>query len=332
MEKKNFKLILLIVILFISLFLIAGCESREESQLENIGYNEDIETMNNKVDEFMREINNTSNIGNENNSTISNETSDSKSVVEEEEDDDFDFSGFEKHGKFSEGLCWVEVSDYTGVRRGYINREGEYVMPLTDEVKTLRNFEYGTAIISVKDEQLPSLYGGIAIINPEIEILGIIEDTCGSDVMYKYFNNGNILLGYPVAMGIPQAYYMYITKEQQLIRLTGDDNNVLTIDACEDYVDGWVYSGDEFNSNGMYGGCVRFIDEEGNCALYLGRSIEGRESNENYNQVYSASDFVDGKSNIIFQGKNYKRYTVTIDKQGNWLTEPVEVADDYRVR
>lgn len=248
----------------------------------------------------------------------------------EDEADEYDFSEYEEHGEFSEGLAWVTVSDYTGIRKGYINETGEFVIPLSEQYKTLRDFQYGTAVVTLKAEH--SYYGNIIVINKNGEELARIDETCGSDVRYKYLNNGNIVFGYPLGSGIAQDWYMYIASTSEMKQLNANDGNVILADECADYSEGLLYSGDEFTSMAANGSSVHFVDENGNLALYLGRSVKGKETNENYKAVLSASDFEDGKSNIIFLGQNNKRYVVTIDKTGNWLTEPKEVDNDYRVR
>ena len=310
MKKKILGLVLVFTVLGGLLFTLSGCGNTDESSSKKKSKDNDI------VSDVQE------------NNVVNNTNSSSKS--NQSDDDDFDFSAYESHGKFSDGLAWVKVSDYSGEKMGYINKNGEYVIPLSDKYKTLRDFENGTAVVTLKSER--SIYGNILVINTKGEELARIEDDCGSDVKYKSLNNGNILFGYPLSMSIAQDWYMYIAKTKTLINLSADNNNVVLTDKCADYVEGLLYSGDEFNSFAADGCSVRFLDEEGNCALYLGRSTEQRPSNENYKEVYSASDFKDGKSNIIFLGQNNKRYTVTVDKQGNWQNEPKEVDDQYKVR
>jgi len=141
------------------------------------------------------------------------------------------------------------------------------------------------------------------------------------------------VFGYPIGGGVAQDWYFYVSSTKEMKNLKGgadvgvENSNVILTEKCADYSEGMLYSGDEFASMAANGCSVRFLDENGELALYLGSL-----ANENYKAVYSATDFKDGKSDIIFLGQNSKRYTVTIDKTGKWLTEPKEVDNEFRVR
>lgn len=319
MKKTKFLSLALIIGMLGVLLILTGCGQEEETSRRKSKKEKDDTNNINAVENYEEGENNED-----------EEINSGKNEEEKEDDDGYDFSAYEEHGTFSEGLAWVTVSDYTGIRKGYINESGEFVIPLSEQYKTLRDFQYGTAVVTLKAEH--SYYGNVIVINKNGEELARIDETCGSDVRYKYLNNGNIVFGYPLATGIAQDWYMYIASTSEMKQLNSEDGNVILADKCADYSEGLLYSGDSFTSMAANGSSVHFVDENGNLALYLGRSIQGKETNENYKAVLSASDFKNGKSDIIFLGQNNESYVVTIDKIGNWLTEPKEVDNDYRVR
>ena len=171
-------------------------------------------------------------------------------------------------------------------------------------------------IVVYKD---PNWYYNISVVFYDKDGNEIDRITDAADALptVKYFNNGNIFIRYA------GERYMYINSSGGYLR----EAEVGLGEECGDYSEGLLYSGDCFGTSAAIGCYVIFFDEYGDVAMEL-----SRETGEYYKGVYSATDFKNGKSQIIFQGLDGKRYTVEIDTKGNWLGEPEKVDDEYRVR
>lgn len=241
-----------------------------------------------------------------------------------QENTDFDFSEYESHGDFHDGIAWVCKSDYSGIKYGYINTKGDYIIPLTQEIKECYDYQNEVFIV-IYESDVASNYGDIILYDKSGNELYKIEDSCAQKPFIKYFNNKNIYIAHPYYGVAAQESYMYEYKTGKLFHIDASCTD------SSDYYDGLLYLGDYKDpSNAMgyvKGRGVCFADSKGNIVLVL-----STDTNENYFSVFSASDFQDGKSNILFAGQNKKYYTVTIDKTGKWLNEPIEVDKNYKVR
>ena len=81
--------------------------------------------------------------------TTNNETSTNSSVTSDyqqstENQETVDLSEYEEYGSFKgedyeNQIAWVIKSDYNGRRYGYINRKGEFVIPLSSDIRYLTN-------------------------------------------------------------------------------------------------------------------------------------------------------------------------------------------------
>ncbi len=267
-----------------------------------------------------------------------NEDDDSKSVLNQSNKTknkvkiDFDFSEYESHGEFGEdGIAWVTVSDYSGIKKGYIRSNGEWVIPLTDKIRTCRDYEDGIVAVTYNpiDKNTGEMYtrinyGEVKIFDTSGTELASIPQNgqigYGGDWSTKVFNNGNMLLENPY-----YDRYFYVRSTGEFFEMGEDkngNNNNVNISECGDYSDGYLFA--VKGSNLTAGGArIWFVDEYGQTAL-----ICSNDQNSSYKNVYEALDFKNGKSTVLFQGQNLKYYTVTIDKQGNWLDEPIEL-DGY---
>ena len=61
---------------------------------------------------------------------------------------------------------------------------------------------------------------------------------------------------------------------------------------------------------------IIYLDENGDEALKI-----TTKSNKSYAEIIEASDFFDGEATLLFRGKDGNKYTVTIDKTGEWLDD-----------
>lgn len=225
-----------------------------------------------------------------------------------------DLSEYTEHGKFGEdGIMWVKKSDYTGVKYGYMNFNGEYIIPLTEEIVEPGNYncgfvavvndnssiKKGCSFFDAKGKCLFSYYSwdfeGITHISDEIIIFSNIDfSSSGSAYDYKDF------------------IYWVKTDTFTDVSDTYDDKNYFSI--SEDLLR-IIYR----NRSVSYR--FEFYDMTGKLKLGI-----DEKSNENYKFVHYVDNFIDGKSTLWFVGQDKEFYSVTIDKNGNWLDEP-KVAD-----
>ncbi len=92
--------------------------------------------------------------------------------------DSLDLSQYTSWGSFgADGLMWVEKSDYTGKQFGYIDYQGNLVIPFSSEIVTPGDFEAGYAIVSYE-------YDGLGMGNG---IRGIMDTT--GEIKLKFDNH-----------------------------------------------------------------------------------------------------------------------------------------------
>ena len=238
-----------------------------------------------------------------------------------------DLSQFSRHGNSTENTAmWVEKSDYTGTQYGCINTKGEWVVPLTSDIESVSNFDFSDAGLSIViwNGSQRAAFGGIA--EKYSDDFGVIYNMQG-EVMEKFelkgvlsewthLNNGNIYLTqvYPFGTG-NECCLMYCVSTNQFVEVS---NTAWQSLYKIKYSDGLmlVYS----NSYDTAG--ARYYDENGNCCIDL------ENSNEYYRTVHYADHFVDGQANVDFTGMDGRRYTVKINKRGEWITEPEVTYED----
>ena len=238
----------------------------------------------------------------------------------------FDFSEYSNHGIFTEdGIAWVCKENYYGKQFGYINKENEYIIPLSDQIvakngNSLSDYENGMVVVFTKDKKF-------SIYDTEGNVIISYSTDDYNNLSVKYLNNGNILLTRPNNT----KSYMYV-KSKNII--TEQETEPITSTVSE-YSEGLLYCGDLY---GVYDGItsynsrgVKFFDEEGELVLKL-PSGKNTEEDRAYDIVLQATDFKDGKSTILFIGQDKNWYTVEINKNGEWLGEPIQIEKDANIR
>lgn len=254
--------------------------------------------------------------GNKNNTVTNNE---SKNDVSESSlsnigsQSQVDLSEYDDYGSFfgddlNNQIAWVCKSDYNGRRYGYINSKGEFVIPLSTEIMTLtntsdilNNYQDGKVVVSTTNQE-------IIIYDTKGEVVTKYENAGGAHES-KNLSNGNILI---TGQGLYPDAYMYIASNNEIIKLPYTD----PITCQGNYSDGLLAC--EVEGKGII-----YLDEQGNEKLRIDTS-----DNSAYMAVLEGSSFENGKATITFQGRDYKKYEVNIDKNGEWLDEPILVDDD----
>ncbi len=230
------------------------------------------------------------------------------SSVDETQQDlyaNIDLSQYSEYGSLSDdGIMWVKKSGYDDVEYGYINSNGEYVVPLSNEMTLPHDFQNGFAVAEFGDQWQGTL---CKIYNPYGEVVAQFFRT-GLTIM-EHLNNGNIYLK---GVSVDDAFaaeenkaYMFCAESKKMVGMPYTTDYI-------DYSDGLMLVCSDYMEK-----TIKYFDSDGNCVLDL-------VTNSEYS-VYIATDFVNGKANIAFVGKDGKNYTVDIDKTGKWLTEPVAV-------
>ncbi len=237
-----------------------------------------------------------------------------------------DLSEYTEHGKFGEdGIMWVKKSDYTGVQYGYIDYNGNIIMPLTSEIEEVDDFNDGFSSIKYKKDFFG--FPKFSVINTAGKILFDYYTTAdiGERVLVV---NDNIVMAYNVAESIDiNAKFtntIYFSKTDTLINI--DKVNLCSIENAPIMVsDGLIRIATyEWKGVAYHSPCtVRFYDENGELVLKIDDN-----SNDNYEYIQYIENFIDGKTTLTFKGKNNKFYNVTINKQGEWLDEPIEVQEN----
>lgn len=241
--------------------------------------------------------------------------------------DSLDLSQYTSWGSFgADGLMWVEKSDYTGKQFGYIDYQGNLVIPFSSEIVTPGDFEAGYAIVSYE-------YDGLGMGNG---IRGIMDTT--GEIKLKFDNhatskcyrseNGNI-----VFVGINLMDDLYSSESKNYI-FCGKSGKTIEIPDGSPGLDGMYYSDgllrtyrtvwytDENNYN-AYKHVVTFYDENGEVALVVDSN-----SSPHFKNLTFVDDFIDGRAIITFVGQDGESYRVEIDKKGEWVGEPWQIDRD----
>ena len=221
-----------------------------------------------------------------------------------------DFSLYSDHGDFGDdGITWVEKSDYTGTKYGYIDRDGNFIMPLTDKIVKAENFHKGFAVIWYTCDLFSN--GDCAIINTKCEVVATFKHHA---ITKRYrFDNGNMYLGESTSAS------MFCASTCEFVTVPLID--VIDTSPSIGYNEGLLLTYGCYPSTSGEKG-VRYIDENGKIVLHL------EKTNQYYRAIRGASIFSNGKATVFFIGQDRKLYKVTIDKTGKWLDEPVSARDD----
>lgn len=225
-----------------------------------------------------------------------------------------DLSQYSSWGSFGlDGIMWVEKADYAGKQIGYIDYNGNEIVPLTDTIKRACDFYNGLAIVLYEEEVWNN--GMRGIINTQGEVVAKYENHAATK--YNHLNNGNIVFSSDIDIE-GKSYsggnaYMFVKATGDFVEVPVPAwQSIETID----YSDGLLL----IYSNYYVDPGAKYFDEEGNCVLDLDNS------SEYYKEVMFASDFVDGEATVNFVGMDRDWYTVKIDKSGAWKTEPVKIS------
>lgn len=235
---------------------------------------------------------------------------DNKKQEFETEETRVDFSIYNDHGSFGEeGITWVKKSDYSGVCYGYIDRDGNYIMPLTSKIVRAENFRKGLAVIWYTCDLMGN--GDCAIINTEGKVLATFEMHARTDRWH--LNNGNIYLG----LSTSASMFCVSTSEFVTVPLI----DTMKTSPSDGYHEGLLLTYGYYpKTNGEKG--VRYIDENGKIVLHL------EKTSSYYRSIRGASVFSGGKATVFFIGQDRELYKVTIDKTGKWLDEPVPAREE----
>lgn len=237
--------------------------------------------------------------------------------------DKLELAEYTEHGKFGEdGIMWVKKSDYSGIQYGYIDYNGNMIVSLTSDIAEVSDFKDGFAIIKHKKDYVgfPKFsvidkvgnilfdYYTTADIGERVTLVNkniiVVSNVCDSIDLknakitsYVFFSNTNKLVKIS-ELSLCSVEDAPISVSDGLIR-------VVTYDAKK----GTIYHRPN---------TIEYFDENGEVVLKIDNS-----SNENYEHIQYVENFVDGKAILTFEGKDENLYNVTIDKQGEWLDEPV---------
>ncbi|MBR3754127.1 MAG: hypothetical protein IKK49_03360 [Clostridia bacterium] len=234
-----------------------------------------------------------------------------------------DLSQYADYGEFGdEEVIWVKKEDYTGIQHGAIDKNGEFVIPLTSEIVGVHRMDFmnGFSIafmyLSEREEEryINEIKNFAVIYNDKGQLLKKFEFNIHSE--YEFLDNGNIYMRNVGPYGSHDYYdaFMFCAGSERFVEMPSD----CVHDRIGMYSDGLLC----INSGALTRQDIRYFDAEGNCILYL------NESNEYYKYIVSASDFNNGIASIVFKGFDDNAYRVEIDKTGKWLTEP-EITYNY---
>lgn len=237
-----------------------------------------------------------------------------------------DLSQYSAYGSSTENkVMWVEKSNYAGKMYGCINTNGEYIVPLTSEIKEISNYDFSpegfSVVIFNPSKRVDTAYGVEyerefgAIYNLKGEIVNKFELVGISS--WRYLNNGNIFFEnidpYGTLSHSSSNAYMFCIKTGELVEMpipAGQSSS--TIEYSDDLM--LIYSNYYKNPGAKY------YDHDGNCCIDLDNS------NEYYKEVMYADNFINGQANVNFIGLDGNWYKVKIDKKGEWITEPKQIS------
>ena len=237
-----------------------------------------------------------------------------------------DLSNYEESGEFTEdGIAWVYKEDYNGKGCGYINKKGEFVIPIQEDI-----LETDLDGLSINYDDY---HNGIVLIARNVEwgkYTITAYDTDGNEVSSMETENPYIRIQRFQDVKNPFIFLNgnnYIYSEVYIFDI---DTNKFKQIREKDY---WQF-GDNFGDGLLYcytkdisESSIIYLDENGDEALKI-----TTKSNESYAEIIEASDFFDGEATLLFRGKDGNKYTVTIDKTGEWLDEPIKHENAIRIR
>lgn len=214
-------------------------------------------------------------------------------------------SEYSDYGRFAEdGIMWVEKSDYSGTKYGYIDYKGNVIMPLGD-IAGVTGFSHGVAIIYYNLDAARN--GTAAIINTNGKVIG--EFSRFAATKYNFLNNGNIYFTDIVPDGGYDSSYMFCKSSEKFVKMPYPGKSSL---GEIDYSDGLLLV---FLDPG-----AKYFDAQGRCVIDLNNS------NQYYKSVKYAERFRNGVASVTFEGMDGNWYKVKINKRGEWINEPEEIS------
>lgn len=242
--------------------------------------------------------------------------------------DSLDLSQYDSYGSFGEdGLMWVEKSDYTGKQYGYIDYKGNIVIPFTSEIVEPGDFKHGYAIVSYEQDVMRN--GIYAVINTKGEAIFEFENH-GASLHYQSANGNIVLIDINL---IDDSYsspkdYILCSKTGKVVEIVEESCSFYTPRSMY-YSDGLLRTyrtdWDVPNNNNDVGyiEVVTFYDENGEFALRIDTN-----SSEYYKSLMYVDDFINGKADVYFWGLDSNYYKVQIDKNGEWVNDPVQISKE----
>ncbi len=224
--------------------------------------------------------------------------------------DKLDLSKYSGHGRFAEdGIMWVKMSDYTGTKYGYIDYNGNFIVPLSEEISGASNFYNGLAIVYFSESLR---YFGV-IINTKGESISFFEYYAVSK--WNYLNNGNI---YFTDVAVEGKYdydaCMFCKETGEFVVMPYPGRSSI---GSIDYSDGLLLV---YSKSGDYS-ITGYFDSQGNCVIDLNNS------NQYYKWVKYAERFRKGEATVTFVGLDEEWYKVKINKKGEWISEPEQISE-----
>lgn len=216
-----------------------------------------------------------------------------------------DLSQFSRYGSSTENnVMWVEKSDYTGTQYGCINTKGEYIIPLTSQIKEIRNFDFskeGFSVVTLEQrgQDYLGIYNTKGVLVKQIELAGALS--------WHFLNNGNIFFKES------NIAYMFCISTSNLVEMPMP---AWQSSSTIHYSDGLMLIFSNFYTNPG----AKYYDRNGNCCIDLDNS------NQNYAEVMYAEDFKNGQASVTFVGLDGKWYKVKINKNGEWINKPEEIS------
>jgi len=237
--------------------------------------------------------------------------------------DKIDLSEFQAHGEFGDdGIIWVKKSDYTGTQYGYMDYNGNFIIPLTSEIKIPGEFKSGFVSV-VYDINFSEYKCNFLDTKGNVIFNYTTHDEEFEDI--KVFNKDIIIFKELRSVSVPTTLdrlynsYVYFVKTNKLI---GISDGYFHWELFS-FSDGLLKTAGSIESNGEKNPFFEFYNDNGELELRI-----DEKNNEYYTSICDVDKFVDGKSTITFIGKDECKYKVTIDKKGNWLDEPIAIRND----
>jgi hypothetical protein len=226
------------------------------------------------------------------------------STSSSEKQPSFDFSQYESHGEFKEGLAWVKVSNYKGESCGYIDQNGNMQIPLHETWQQPGDFRQGKAIIEICEN---FKYYWI-IIDIKSNVLAKFSDSRNNGLIPDYivYDNGIIEFN-------NNSDHYFLLTDNIIKNLKFNSPGIGRYDFRGKWSEGLIAFNSLSGNKYSY-----YIDEKGNIAIDVLKIDKG------INCVLKMTDFVNGQATIIFDGQNKKVYQVDIGKNGQFIGEPVE--------